>query len=70
MWVQTVDGKLFGGFAGWRQILTAMPRWRWLAHLSGSPPLRWLGPPLYRLVARLRNQIPERRAQARKRPSV
>jgi hypothetical protein len=58
MWVQSADGRLVGGYDGWRQLLTVAPRWRWLARLSGMPPFRWLGPPLYRLVARVRNYIP------------
>lgn len=57
MWVQTGEGALHRGFAGWRLIMGEIPRWRWLARIAGVPPLRWIGPPLYRLVARLRHRI-------------
>lgn len=63
MWVQTVGGGLFSGFDGWRQILFAVPRWRWLAQLSGMAPFRWLGPRIYRLVARVRKHLPALRSQ-------
>jgi predicted DCC family thiol-disulfide oxidoreductase YuxK len=58
MWVLGADGALAAGFAGWRRILAELPGWRWLARVSGAPPLRWLGPPLYRLVARARTLLP------------
>ena len=51
IWVRGPDGALHEGFEGWRTILGALPRWRWLAHATRFPPLRWLGPPIYRLVA-------------------
>ena len=57
MWVHDADGCLSGGFEGWRRILAELPRWRWLATVSGMPPLRWLGPSLYRLIARYRHMI-------------
>jgi predicted DCC family thiol-disulfide oxidoreductase YuxK len=59
MWVREADGRLLDGFEGWRRILAELPRWRWLARVSGLPPLCWLGPPIYRLVARLR-PVPSR----------
>jgi predicted DCC family thiol-disulfide oxidoreductase YuxK len=58
MWVRGDDGALAAGFAGWRRILAELPGWRWLARVSGAPPLRWLGPPVYRLVARARTLLP------------
>jgi predicted DCC family thiol-disulfide oxidoreductase YuxK len=58
MWVRDADGSLAAGFAGWRRILAELPRWRWLARVSGAAPLRWLGPPAYRLVARARRLLP------------
>lgn len=57
MWVQACDGTLSRGFEGWRQIMSSVPRWRWLARLTGLPPFRWLGPPAYRLVVRLRTRL-------------
>ncbi len=57
MWVRTGAGTLHRGFAGWRLIMGEIPRWRWLAWISGLPPMRWIGPPVYRLVARLRHRF-------------
>ncbi|MGE5235897.1 MAG: thiol-disulfide oxidoreductase DCC family protein [Acidobacteriota bacterium] len=51
MCVRAPDGKVDWGFAGWRAILAALPRWRWLARVLGWRPLRGLGPRLYRLVS-------------------
>jgi predicted DCC family thiol-disulfide oxidoreductase YuxK len=62
MWVQARDGTLSSGFDGWRLIVSSLPRWRWLARLTGMPPFRWLGPPAYRLAARLRNHLPTERS--------
>jgi predicted DCC family thiol-disulfide oxidoreductase YuxK len=58
MWVRTHDGALHRGYEGWRQILAELPRWRWLARLTGLPPLRWLGPVVYGLFARRRRHLP------------
>jgi predicted DCC family thiol-disulfide oxidoreductase YuxK len=58
MWVRGDDGALAEGFAGWRRILAELPGWRWIAWVSGAPPLRWLGPPIYRMVARARGRLP------------
>jgi len=57
MLVADATGALLGGFAGWRRILSELPRWRWLAVVTGMPPLRWLGPPVYGLVARYRRLL-------------
>lgn len=57
MWVRTGDGALHDGFAAWRLIMGELPRWRWLARMTGLPPFRRVGPILYRLVARLRYRI-------------
>jgi predicted DCC family thiol-disulfide oxidoreductase YuxK len=58
MWVADTDGRLLEGFAAWRRIVSEIPRWRWLARLTGLPPLSWLGPPLYRMVASHRHRLP------------
>jgi predicted DCC family thiol-disulfide oxidoreductase YuxK len=58
MWVRDHDGQLLGGYAGWRRILADLPRWRWFSVLAGMVPLRWLGPPAYRIVARWRHLVP------------
>lgn len=54
MWVYA-GGELRDGFAGWRRILAELPGWRWLARITAIPPLSWLGPIGYRLVARWRH---------------
>ena len=54
MWVRDGNGTLLEGFAAWRRIMAELPGWRWLATLSGLPPARWIGPTIYRLVARFR----------------
>jgi len=57
MWVQTSEGTLYRGFAGWRLILNEIPRWRWLAWVAGVPPLSWIGPLAYHAVARIRHRV-------------
>lgn len=57
MWIVDPEGRLARGFSGWRAIMAQLPGWRWIARLTGVPPLRWLGPPVYRLVARLRHLL-------------
>jgi len=58
MWVRDGDGRLFAGFAAWRRIMAELPGWRWLASLGGLPPVSWVGPTLYRLIARNRHRLP------------
>lgn len=57
MWVRLPDGTLASGFAAWQAVLLSLPRWCLLAAVLGRPPLRWLGPPVYRLVARHRHLL-------------
>jgi predicted DCC family thiol-disulfide oxidoreductase YuxK len=70
MWVRARDGALSSGFDGWRQIVSSLPRWRWLARLTGLPPFCWLGPPAYRLAARLRSHLPAQGSRSPKGPST
>lgn len=56
--VRRPDGRLVGGFAGWRALMAALPRWRWMARVAGLPPLRWIGPPLYRFISSRRHALP------------
>lgn len=58
MWVRDESGRLLEGFEAWRVIMNELPGWRWLARLVAAPPLRWLGPPLYRMIARNRRRLP------------
>lgn len=57
MWVRDSRGRLAAGFDGWCMIMDELPGWRWLARLSRVPPFCWLGPPVYRLVARSRRLL-------------
>jgi predicted DCC family thiol-disulfide oxidoreductase YuxK len=58
MWVREPDGTLREGFGAWRRIMAELPGWRWLAWLTGLPPFRWLGPGIYRFIARHRHLLP------------
>jgi predicted DCC family thiol-disulfide oxidoreductase YuxK len=58
MHVQTPDGQWHAGFFGWVAILSALPRWRWLAGAMRVPPLRWIGPAAYGFIADHRYQVP------------
>jgi predicted DCC family thiol-disulfide oxidoreductase YuxK len=60
MWVRLPGGRLEKGFAGWLVVLRTLPRWRFVAWILGLPPLRLLGPPVYRLVARHRHMLERR----------
>ena len=50
--------RWFGGFLAWLEILKVLARWRWLGKLLGYVPFRWIGPPLYRGIARNRYGLP------------
>jgi predicted DCC family thiol-disulfide oxidoreductase YuxK len=58
MWVRSSDGTVLEGFHAWRRIMAALPGWRWIAAISGLPPIRWVGPHVYRFVARHRHRFP------------
>jgi predicted DCC family thiol-disulfide oxidoreductase YuxK len=60
IWVRLPEGKLESGFYGWLEVLRALPGWGLVARLIGLPPLRWIGPPVYRVVARHRHLLPRR----------
>ena len=57
MWVRDRSGRLLEGFAAWRVIMSELPGWRWLAQLVAAPPMRWLGPPIYRMIAKNRHRL-------------
>ncbi|MFL6300149.1 MAG: thiol-disulfide oxidoreductase DCC family protein [Terriglobales bacterium] len=59
MHVRAPDGKWYGGFAAWLEVLKALPKWRWLGRLAGYVPFRWVGPWAYRLIARNRYRAPK-----------
>ena len=58
MHVRTAGGEWHIGFFGWIAVLSALPRWRWLAGCMRLAPLRWLGPHLYQFIADHRYRIP------------
>jgi predicted DCC family thiol-disulfide oxidoreductase YuxK len=58
MHVQTADGRWHAGFFAWLEIFKVLPRWRWLGRVLGLPPLRWMGPLMYRVIAANRYRIP------------
>jgi predicted DCC family thiol-disulfide oxidoreductase YuxK len=58
MWVRSSDGELRAGWEACTLVLARLPAWRWLARLAALPPLGWLGPRLYGLVARARRRDP------------
>ena len=57
MWVRDDSGRLLEGFAAWRVIMTELPGWRWLAKFVAAPPMCWLGPPIYRMIAKNRSRL-------------
>jgi predicted DCC family thiol-disulfide oxidoreductase YuxK len=57
MHVQTPDGWWHTGFFGWIAVLRVLPRWRLLASVMNLPPVRWIGPSIYRFIANRRYGI-------------
>ena len=58
LWVDP-DGAVSGGAAAVARLLRAAgPPWSVLGVLIGLPPLRWVAPPVYRLVAANRHRLP------------
>jgi predicted DCC family thiol-disulfide oxidoreductase YuxK len=58
MHVHSPDGQWHVGYYGWIAVLSALPRWRWLAGPMRLPPCRWFGPLFYRFIADHRYQVP------------
>lgn len=56
--VRHPDGEVSTGFDAWREILSELDTWRWLARLTGLPGIKRLGPPIYSILARNRHRIP------------
>ena len=57
MWIRNADGTLYSGFEAWRRIMSELPGWGWLVWLTGLPPMRWIGPKVYALIARNRHRL-------------
>ena len=45
------DGRVFAGIDGFRLLWQAMPRYRWLARVSGWPGVRWAANLIYERIA-------------------
>ncbi len=63
MHLRTPEGRWLRGFGAWLALLRVLPRLAWLGWIGGIPPLRWLGPPFYRFIARHRYRLPGAPAQ-------
>lgn len=59
--VRHPDGAVSTGFDAWRDILSELDSWRWLARLAGLPGFKQLGPLIYSILARNRHRIPSKR---------
>lgn len=57
MIVRLPGGRVVGGFEGALAVLRALPRWHLLGAVLELAPLRWLGPSVYRVVARHRHRL-------------
>jgi predicted DCC family thiol-disulfide oxidoreductase YuxK len=55
--VRRPGGALTTGFPAWCEVLSSLPRWRHVGGVLARPPLRWIGPAVYRLVARHRHRL-------------
>jgi predicted DCC family thiol-disulfide oxidoreductase YuxK len=64
MWIRDADGSLHSGFEAWRLIMAELPGWGWLVWLTGLPPLRWIGPTIYEVIARNRHRLPKPAARS------
>ncbi|MGH9776187.1 MAG: thiol-disulfide oxidoreductase DCC family protein [Candidatus Acidiferrales bacterium] len=58
MHVRTADGSWHVGYFGWIAVLRELPRLRFLGWLMSLPPTRWIGPSVYRWIARHRYSLP------------
>ena len=58
MHLRAPDGAWSAGFPAWVRILHELPRLAWLGWFLAKPPLRWIGPGLYRWIARHRTLLP------------
>lgn len=54
IFVRNGRGEWQSGFSAWVQILEELPRLRWLAFLFSAAPMKWIGPVIYRWIARNR----------------
>ena len=58
MHLRTPEGAWLRGFDAWLALLRVLPKFSWLSRIAGLPPLRWIGPAVYRFIARHRYRLP------------
>jgi predicted DCC family thiol-disulfide oxidoreductase YuxK len=58
MHVLAPDGSWHVGFDGWAAILRVLPAWSWLGWILRLAPVRWIGHPVYRFIAKHRYALP------------
>ncbi len=58
MHVRTPDGAWLRGYPAWLAVLRVLPRLAWLGGVGAWPPFIWLGPSVYRFIARHRYTLP------------
>jgi len=58
MHVRTPGGVWLKGFEAWLAVLRVLPKLAWIGRIAGTPPMRWMGPPIYAFVARHRYSLP------------
>jgi predicted DCC family thiol-disulfide oxidoreductase YuxK len=70
--VQTADGQLHSGAAGFAQLWLTLPGWRWLGRITMLPGIRTIAEVAYRgfLLIRPGIQLIWRRAAASPKPTV
>lgn len=56
--LRTPEGEWLRGFDAWIAILNVLPRLAWIAWIASLPIFHWMGPSVYRFIARHRYSIP------------
>jgi predicted DCC family thiol-disulfide oxidoreductase YuxK len=56
--LRTPDGDWLRGFDAWLAILNVLPELAWIAWIGNLPLCQWMGPSVYRLIARHRYSLP------------
>lgn len=51
MHTRTPEGRWARGYEAWLEVLSVLPRWRWLVPVLSAWPFARLGPVLYRWIA-------------------
>ncbi len=56
--LRTPEGKWLKGFDAWLAIMKVLPALAWFAWIANLPPVSWMGPSVYRFIARHRFSLP------------